>query len=95
MEGMRELIKETLARSLDSLKEEDRLVAAWSVACGRVMAEHGSLVGYANGIVQIQVRDGTWLNQMMGMRGQLTAELARISGVKVNEIHFEMKRNGA
>jgi hypothetical protein len=30
---------------------------------------------------------------MMSMRTQLAGEMARIAGVKVSEIHFEMKRN--
>jgi Dna[CI] antecedent, DciA len=94
MEGMRELIKATLGRTLESCAEEDRLAAAWAVACGRAMSEHGSLAGYANGVVRVHVRDGVWLKQMMSMRGQLAAELARISEIRVDEIHFEMMRNG-
>jgi predicted nucleic acid-binding Zn ribbon protein len=93
MEGMRELMKGTLGRSLDSLREEDRLAAAWPVASGRAMAEHGTVASYADGIVRIHVQDGTWLKQMMSMRGQLAGEMARIARVKVKEIHFEMMRN--
>jgi hypothetical protein len=50
------------------------------------------VVGYADGIVWIEVAEESWLRQMMSMRGQLTGELARISGVKVSKIHFERKR---
>jgi hypothetical protein len=92
MEGMRELLKAVLGRSLEALREEDRLAAAWPVASGKGMAGHGTVVGYANGLVRIAVTDASWLRQLMAMRGQLAGELARIAKVKVTEIHFEMTR---
>ena len=93
MEGMRDLLKGTLGRSLAGLSEEDRLAAAWPVACGKAMAEHGTVVGYAEGVVRVEVSDAAWLRQLMSMRGQLAREMARIAAVKVTEIHFESKRN--
>lgn len=71
----------------------DRLAAAWTVACGRAMAEHGEIVGFAEGVLEVRVTDAAWLQQMMSMRGQLAAEISRIAGVPVREIHFE--RRGA
>jgi Dna[CI] antecedent, DciA len=92
MEGMRELLKGVLGRSLEALREEDRLAAAWPVASGTGMAGHGTVVAYAHGVVRIEVEDASWLRQLMAMRGQLAGELARIAKVKVTEIHFEMTR---
>jgi hypothetical protein len=93
MEGMRDLLKGSLGRSLGTLQDEDRLAAAWPVACGKAMAGRGTVVGYADGVVRIQVEDVAWLRQLMSMRGQLAQEMARIAGVRVSEIHFEQKRN--
>ena len=93
LEGMRDLARGSMGRSLRTLTEEDRLAAAWPVACGRPMAERGRVVGYVDGVVLLQVGDEVWMRQMMSMRMQLAGELARIAGVKVSEIHFEMKRN--
>jgi hypothetical protein len=94
LEGMRDLLKGSMGQSLCALREEDKLAAAWPVACGKAMAGRGSISGYANGVVRVQVEDGAWLRQLMSMRGPLAAEMARIAGVQVSEIHFEMKRNG-
>jgi Dna[CI] antecedent, DciA len=94
LEGMRELLKGSLERSLGGLRDEDRLAAAWPVACGKALAERGTVVGYLDGIVRVQVEDGVWLRQLMSMRGQLAAEMARIAGVKVSEIHFEKRNAG-
>jgi hypothetical protein len=93
LEGMRDLLKGSLGRSLGALRDEDRLVAAWPVACGKAMAERGIIVGYADGVMRVEVENRTWLRQLMSMRTQLAGEVARIAGVKVSEIHFEMKRN--
>jgi predicted nucleic acid-binding Zn ribbon protein len=92
MEGIRDLLKRSLGQSLNSLRDEDRLAAAWPVACGKTMAERGTVVGYDDGVLRVQVEDGAWLQQLMSMRGQLAGEMARIAGVRVSEIHFEMKR---
>jgi len=73
------------------MRDEDRLAAAWPVACGKALAERGSVVGFAAGVVHIEVADGAWLRQLMSMQTQLAGEVARIAGVKVAGIHFEVK----
>ena len=93
LEGMRDMLRGSLGRSLQALQAEDRLSAAWPVACGKAMAERGQVVGFGNGIVRVEVEDGAWLRQMISTRHLLARELARISGVSVSEIHFERKRN--
>jgi len=91
MEGMRNLLKGSLGRSLRAMRDEDRLAAAWPVACGKALAERGAVVGYADEVVWVDVDNGAWLRQMMSMQGQLAGELGRIAGVKVSGIHFEVK----
>jgi hypothetical protein len=93
LEGMRDLIRGSMGRSLQALTDEDKLAAAWPVACGKAMAERGAVVGYVDGVVLLQVTDEVWMRQMMSMRKQLAGQMARIAGVKVSEIHFEMKRH--
>jgi len=93
LEGMRDILRGSLGRSLQALQAEDRLSAAWPVACGKAMAERGQVVGFENGVVRVEVEDGVWLRQMISTRYLLARELSRISGVLVSEIHFERKRN--
>ncbi len=92
MEDMRAVLRGALGRSLAGLTEPDRLAAAWPVACGRAMAAHGEVAGYFEGTVTVAVSDAAWLSQMMSMRSLLQNELARVAGVKVTAIHFEMKK---
>jgi len=92
MQAMRELLRGSLARTLAGAREEDRLAAAWTVACGSAMAERGSIAAYDDGVVRIEVTDHVWLRQMEALRSTLEREMARISGVKVDAIEFRLKR---
>lgn len=93
MEAMRDVLRGSLARSLRGIREEDRLAAAWTVACGHAMANHGAVVGYAEGVVRIEVADAVWMRQMISLHSLLARELARIAGLPVATIHFELKKN--
>ena len=93
MEAMRELLRGSLRSSLGGMREEDWLAAAWTVACGSAMAEHGAVVGYAAGVVRVEVADLMWMRQMASLGGVLEREMARISGVPVAAIHFELKKS--
>ena len=92
LERMRDLMKASMGRSLDALREEDKLAVAWGMVCGKTMAERGTVVGYMDRAVWVEVEDGPWLEQLRSMRGQLAGEITRITGVAVSEIHFEKKR---
>ena len=90
MQGMRELLRSSLGKSLSGLAPGDRLATACPVGCGRAMAGRGTVMAFEDGCVTIEVADAAWLQQMMAMRQQLTAELRRIAGVELREIHFQM-----
>lgn len=89
---MRTVLRGSIGRSLSALDAVDRLAAAWPVACGRAMAEHGEIVAFFEGTITVAVSDDAWMRQMMSMRSQLQHEIARIARVKVTGIHFEMNK---
>ena len=89
MESMRNVLKHSLGRSLATLPELDRLIAAWPVACGKAMAAHGRITAYAQATVTIHVEDPAWRHQMLSIRSTLQQDLARIAQVPITAIHFE------
>lgn len=91
MEGMRDLLKRSLVKSLREMPDEDKIVVAWPVACGKAMAERGTVVGYSKGVVLVEVADAAWLRQMLSIQGQLAWEIGRISGVRVRGIDFKTR----
>jgi hypothetical protein len=94
MEAMRDVLRASLGRSLRNIRDEDRLAAAWTVACGKAMAGHGTVIGYAAGVVRIEVEDAVWLRQMAALRSVLEREIAKIAGLRVTSIEFELKTAG-
>jgi hypothetical protein len=91
MENMRQVFRSSLGRSLRTIPEQDRLAVAWPVACGKAMADRGTIAGYADGVILIEVVDGAWLRQMMSIQRQLISEMGKIAGVPVRGIHFKVK----
>ncbi len=92
MEAMRDVLRGALGRSLRGTGEEDRLAAAWTVACGSAMAGRGRVTGYEAGVVRVEVADAVWLNQMRSLSGALRSEMAKISGLKVAGIEFGFEK---
>lgn len=95
LEGMRDVLRGSLSRSLHAIPAIDRLAAAWTVTCGRALAGRGSVTGYSQGVVQIEVVDSVWVTQMSSMRGALAAQLAESSGLAVETIEFTIQRRSA
>ena len=75
------------------MREQDRLAAAWTVACGRAMAEHGAVVGYEAGVVRVEVADAVWMRQMISLRRRAGARDGAHRGLPVAAIHFELKKD--
>lgn len=90
MQQMRDLLRGSLGRSLRTLPDEDRLVAAWIVACGPALASRAEVLGLdQDRVLHIRVLQPVWREQFAQMRSMLTSELKRIAGVPLEAIHFE------
>jgi len=92
MENMRDMLRNSLGRSLATMSALDRLSAAWPVACGPALARRGVLKSFENGILLVEVTDKAWMDQLFGMRAVLEHDLARIAEVKQVEIHFVLTK---
>ena len=90
MQNMREMLRGSLGRSLSGMTALDRLTAAWPVACGQAVARKGHILSFEAGVLRVEVSDPAWMEQMLSMRGVLEHELARIAGVKLAGIHFQL-----
>lgn len=87
---MRDVLRSSLGRSLRTLPEEDRLAAAWPVACGPALAQRAEVLGLdAEHVLHIRVLQPAWREQFAQMGSMLTSELRRIAGVRLEAIHFE------
>jgi hypothetical protein len=90
MQRMRDVLRGSLGRSLRELPDEDRLAAAWPVACGSALAGRGEVLHLdVEGVLHVRVVGGEWMKQFLRMRSALASDLGRIAGVKLAGIHFE------
>ena len=95
MQGMRDLLRGSLARSLRMLSEEDRLASALPVVCGQALAAHCEVDRLdEQRTLHLRVSGREWLAPLLSMRDVLQHDLARIAGVKLDGLHFESGRVG-
>ena len=80
MQSMRDVLRGSLGRSLRELPEEDRLAAAWPVACGSALAGHARVLHLdAENVLHVRVTGSAWMQPFLQMRSTLTSDLARIA----------------
>ena len=90
MQAMRDVLRGTLGRSLRTLSDEDRLTAAWAVACGPALAARAEVLHLdGDRVLHVRVLQAGWRDQFAQMRAMLTDDLRRIAGVRLQTIHFE------
>jgi hypothetical protein len=93
MQRMRDLLRDSLRRTLRPLSGEDRLAAAWRVACGPALADHAEVLHLdEENVLHVRVTGAVWMQQFLSMRSALANDLARIAGVPVSGIHFQEMR---
>jgi len=89
MQRMRDVLRGSLGRSLRELPDEDRLAAAWPVACGPALAAHGQVLHLdTEAVLHVRVTGAEWMQQFLHMRSALANDLGRIAGVRLHGIHF-------
>ncbi len=94
MEAMRDLLRSSLAKSLERLSPLDRLSTAWPVVAGHAIAERSSVSSLEAGTVSVTVSDPGWQAQLRSVAPQLQNDLARVSRVPLTAILFVLPATG-
>jgi Dna[CI] antecedent, DciA len=84
-------LKKIFADTLRREAGEDAALMAWPLACGSKVADKTSALGYADGVLTVEVRDATWQQQLQGLERQYLAALRPISAQAVSAIKFVVK----
>ena len=87
-ERLRDVLRNELGRSLEMMREDDRVAAARPVACGHRMAARTRLLGFEDGVLRVEVADAAWQKQMRSVSEKLKEELRGIAGVLLTDILF-------
>jgi hypothetical protein len=84
-------LKKIFADTLRREAGDDAPLLAWPLACGAKVAEKTSAIGYAAGILTVEVPDAAWQRQLQGLSQQYLAALKPISAQPVNAIKFVVR----
>ncbi len=89
MQGMRDVMRGSLARSLRLLSEEDRLASALPLVCGSALASHCEVLHLdEERTLHVRVDADDWLASAVGMREIVQHDLQRVAGVQLSGLHF-------
>jgi len=84
-------LKKIFAHTLRREAGENAPLLAWPLACGLKVAERTTAIGYADGVLTIEVPDTTWQQQLQSFNRQYLAALEQISAQPVNTIKFVVR----
>jgi predicted nucleic acid-binding Zn ribbon protein len=93
-ERLRDVLRGSLGGALGAMPEEDRVAAAWPVACGQRLAGRTRILSFAAGVLRVEAVDAAWLKQLRSVSEKLKAELRGIAGVAVTDILFTLPESG-
>ena len=88
MHHARQTLHKIFADTLRREGGDDAPLLAWPLACGSKVAEKTSAIGYADGVLTVEVPDATWQQQLQGFNRQYVAALRQISAQPVDAIKF-------
>ena len=68
MQPVSSTLKKIFADTLRRGSAADAPLLAWPLACGSKVAEKTSAIGYADGVLTVEVPDATWRLQLQGLQ---------------------------
>ena len=90
MQGMRDVIRGSLARGLRLLPEEARLASALPVVCGSALSSHCEVIRLdEERTLHVRVDAAEWMASAVGMKAVVQHDLQRVAGVHLAGVHFE------
>jgi hypothetical protein len=84
-------LKKIFAKTLRQQASDNAPLLAWPLACGAKVAEKTSAIGYADGVLTVEVPDATWRQQLQDFTDLYLAALKPISAQPVSAIKFVVK----
>lgn len=88
MEQIRNSLQQILIDAVRRAPAEDLPVLAWPLACGSAVAEKTRAVAFREGELVIQVPDGAWRTQLLGLSGEYLRQLKDITQGRVERLRF-------
>jgi Dna[CI] antecedent, DciA len=88
-------LKKIFADTLHRDGGDNAPVLAWPLVCGSKVAEKARAIGYADGVLTVEVPDATWQQQLDSFTPQYLTGLKQLSARPVKAIKFVVRNQTA
>ena len=92
MERAAATLEKIVADALHRAPKTESPLLAWPVVCGSAVAERTRALGFADGILRVEVSDRGWQHELKELAPRYLAAINRFSAAGVQRIEFVVKR---
>lgn len=85
------VLESVVCKSLQRAPAQQSAPLAWPVACGSAVADRTRVLGFADGILRVEVADKGWQRELMVLAPRYLAVINRYSAGSVRRIEFVVK----
>jgi Dna[CI] antecedent, DciA len=85
-------LENVVARALHRAPANESALLAWPVVCGSAVAERTRALNFSGGILQVEVADPGWRQELSALAPRYVAAINKYSGLPVQRIEFVVKR---
>lgn len=86
--GLRNIMKDLLR----SRPQDEAVILAWPLVCGKEVAARTAAVGFADGVLTVEASDREWQAQLSGFSARYVAAFTDLLGPVVRQVKFVIKK---
>ncbi len=80
-----------VAKALHRAPAGESALLAWPIACGSAVADRTRAIGFSGGILQVEVADARWRQELANLAPRYLALINKYSATAVKRIEFVVK----
>jgi Dna[CI] antecedent, DciA len=84
-------LENIIVKALHRAPADENPLLAWPVACGSAVAERTRALGFADGILRVEVADAGWRRELADLAPRYLALVNKYSAISVKRIEFVVK----
>jgi hypothetical protein len=84
-------LESIVAKALHQAPAGEGAMLAWPVVCGSAVADRTRVLGFAEGILRVEVADADWRRELSSLAPRYLASINKYSGTPVKRIEFVVK----
>jgi hypothetical protein len=95
MESVRTGLRQIMQDLLRARPQEEAVMLAWPLVCGKEVAARTTAVSFSDGILTIEVSDVSWRNQLQSFASRYLNGYEGLLGQVVKSVQFKVKQSAS